>query len=432
MTKSNQSSDEAQSRRRFLKSTSLATAATVVAPAMSRGQDEGSILKVGLIGCGGRGSGAANQALTADANAQIWAMGDVFESQLNNSRKNLTKQKEGQVDVPQNRQFLGLDAYEKVLASGVDVVILTTPPGFRPQHLKAAIDAGKHVFCEKPVAVDAPGIRSVLESAEKAKQKKLNIVCGFCWRYDFARRAAYQRIHDGAIGDVRSVYATYHTGPVKPMPPASARRDNESDVAWQLRNWYNFSWLGGDGLVEQAVHSVDKIAWTMGDIEPVAAVGVGGRQIPAKGGNIFDHFHIVYEYPESVFCQMGSRQQTGCHSENHDYISGSNGHCKITWDGPVIRGKENWRYKDETNDMYQEEHNTLFGHIRSGDYINDGEWLAKSSMLAIMGRMAAYTGQRVTWKQAMESELDLAPDDLEWDDSFQPTGLPRPGQTKFI
>ena len=378
-----QTPDEAQSRRRFLKSTSLATAA-VVAPTVAKAQDESSVIKVGLIGCGGRGSGAANQAMTADSNVRLWAMGDVFSGQLQNSHKNLSAQKEDQVDVPQDRMFVGLDSYEKVLKSGVDVVILTTPPGFRPQHLKAAVEAGKHVFCEKPVAVDAPGIRSVLESAQLAKQKNLNIVCGFCWRYDNARRAAYKLIHEGAIGEVRSVYATYHTGPVKPMPPASARRDGESDVAWQIRNWYNFSWLGGDGLVEQAVHSVDKIAWTMADIEPMAAVGVGGRQIPAHGGNIFDHFHIVYEYPGGVYCHMGSRQIPGCHSENHDYISGSEGNCKITWDGPRITGKERWKYRGEKNNMYQEEHDTLFAHIRKGETINDGEWMAKSSMLAIM------------------------------------------------
>ena len=284
-------------RRQFLKTSSIATAAGIMAPIASRGQDQGTKLKVGLIGCGGRGSGAANQALTADSNTELWAMGDVFESSINRSLKGLTAAKESQVNVPEERRFLGLDAIDKVLATGVDVAILATPPGFRPEHLRKAIDAGKHVFCEKPVAVDAPGVRSVLESARVAREKKLNIVCGFCWRYEFARREAFGMIHDGAIGDVRSVYATYHTGPVKPMPDASARREGESDVEWQVRNWYNFSWLSGDSLVEQAIHSVDKIAWAMNDIDPIAAVAVGGRQIPAKGGNIFDHFHVVYQYP---------------------------------------------------------------------------------------------------------------------------------------
>ena len=431
MNPSELSSDTTQSRRSFLKATSLATTAGVLAPHFASAQEPGSKLKLGLIGCGGRGSGAANQALTADSNVELWAMGDVFESSIERSLNGLTEAKKDQVNVPSDRQFLGLDAVDKVLASGVDVVILTTPPGFRPQHLRKAIEAGKHVFCEKPVAVDAPGVRSVIESARMAQEKKLNIVCGFCWRYEFARREAFGLIHDGAIGDINSVYSTYYTGPVKPMPEASARREGESDVEWHVRNWYNFSWLSGDSLVEQAVHSVDKIAWAMKDIDPIAAVGVGGRQIPAHGGNIFDNFHIVYEYPEAVYCHLGSRQQAGCYSENHDYIKGSKGNCRITWDGPVIRGDVNWRYKGEENDMYQNEHDTLFGHLRSGEYINNGEWMAHSTMLGIMGRMAAYTGQRITWKMAMESEEDLAPDSLEWNGEFTPTELPRPGQTKF-
>ena len=431
MTIPTDSSDPSHSRRQFIKTTSIATAASVLAPSVTGAQEAGSTLKLGLIGCGGRGSGAANQALTADSNVELWAMGDVFDTSLQRSLNGLTKQKEQQVNVPQERQFVGLDAIDKVLNSGVDVAILTTPPGFRPQHLRKAIEAGKHVFCEKPVAVDAPGIRSVLESAQLAKQKKLNIVCGFCWRYEFARREAFQLIHDGAIGDVLSVFATYHTGPVKPMPTETARRDGESDVEWQVRNWYNFSWLSGDSLVEQAVHSVDKVAWAMKDIDPVAAVAVGGRQIPAKGGNIFDHFHVAYEYPGGIYCHLGSRQQPGCHSENHDYITGTKGKCRIAGGGPIIRGETNWRYKGPDNDMYQNEHNELFGALRSGDYINDGEWMARSTMLGIMGRMAAYTGQRITWKMAMESQEDLAPDNLSWDSSFTPTALPRPGETKF-
>lgn len=425
------SSEAAKSRRNFLKTTTVATAAGVLAPSLSSAQEPSKKLKLGLIGCGGRGSGAANQALTADSNVELWAMGDVFDSSITRSLNGLKKAKEQQVNVSEDRQFIGLDAVDKVLASGVDVVILTTPPGFRPQHLRKAIEAGKHVFCEKPVAVDAPGVRSVLESARMAKEKKLNIVCGFCWRYEFARREAFGMIHEGAIGDVTSVYSTYYTGPVKPMPEASARREGESDVQWQVRNWYNFSWLSGDSLVEQAVHSVDKVAWAMNDIDPVAAVGVGGRQIPAHGGNIFDHFHIVYEYPGGVHCHLGSRQQSGCHSENHDYIRGTKGNCKVTWDGPVIRGEVRWRYKGEENDMYQNEHDTLFRHLRSGEYINDGEWMARSTMLGIMGRMAAYTGQRITWKMAMESEEDLAPDNLSWDGKFTPTAMPLPGKTKF-
>ena len=204
--------------------------------------------------------------------------------------------------------FVGLDAYQKVIDSGVDVVLLATPPGFRPVHLKAAVDAGKHVFCEKPMATDAPGVRSVLESVKAAKEKNLSLVAGFCWRYEAARREFYQRIHEGAIGDIRAIYATYYAGPVKPMPPASERPAGMGDLEWQMRNWYNFTWLSGDGYVEQACHSVDKVAWAMKDQSPLKAVAVGGRQTPNNQGNIFDHMFVVYEFPDDVRAFVGQRQ----------------------------------------------------------------------------------------------------------------------------
>ncbi len=415
-------------RRQFL----ATTAAAAAAPSILRAAQDDRKLKVGVVGLGGRGSGAARQALTADSNCELHAVGEAFKPKANKSLDGLRKKFGDQVNVPDERIFIGLDAYKKVLDSGVDVVLLTTPPGFRPQHLAAAVEAGKHVFCEKPVAVDSTGVRSVLESVRKAEAKKLSIVTGFCWRYNFARRALYEKVHEGAIGDVVGVYATYLASPVKPMPPADKRPEGLSDVEWQVANWYNFDWLCGDSLVEQAVHSVDKIAWAMKDIDPIAAVGSGGRQIPAHGGNIYDHFNVCYEYPNQVRCHMASRQQRGCYGENHDYITGTKGTALIVRGQCIIRGEQNWRYDGEQNDMYQEEHDTLFRAIRRGEPRNDGEWMAKSTLLAIVGRMAAYTGERVEWGQAQASGEDFAPDDLKWEDDFQPSPTPKPGVTKLV
>src|SRR5262245_18706832 len=283
------------SRRDFLKSSSAAAlAAPFVLTAQAKDVSPGETLKVGLVGCGGRGTGAAAQALKADQNVELVAVGDAFERPIAGALKAIsTEAGEDKVKVRANSRFVGLDAYQKVIDSGIDVVLLASPPGFRPVHLKAAVDAGKHIFCEKPMATDAPGVRSVLESVKAAKEKNLSLVAGFCWRYEGARREFYKHVHDGAIGDIRAIYATYYAGPVKPMPPATARAEGTGDLEWQLRNWYNFAWLSGDGYVEQACHSVDKVAWAMKDQSPLKAVAVGGRQTPNNEGNIFDHMFVV-------------------------------------------------------------------------------------------------------------------------------------------
>ncbi|MEO7678633.1 MAG: Gfo/Idh/MocA family oxidoreductase, partial [Verrucomicrobiota bacterium] len=337
------------------------------------------------------------------------------------------------VKVTPEKCFTGLDAYQKVLESGVDVVLLATPPGFRPVHLRAAVDAGKHIFCEKPMATDAPGVRSVIESVKLSKEKKISLVAGFCWRYEVARREFYKRIHDGAIGDIRAIYATYYTGPVKPMPPASSRPQDMGDLEWQMRNWYNFVWLSGDGLVEQACHSIDKIAWGMKDATPLKAVAVGGRSVPNNQGNIFDHMFITYEFDNDVRAFMGQRQTGNCHSENSDYLMGAEGIAKIPgWAEPVIRGKESWRYRGPKTDMYQQEHNELFAGIRSGQYPNDGDRMVHSTMMAIMGRMAAYTGQEITWEDALNSKEHLVPTQLDWKMQLDIPPMAVPGFTKLV
>lgn len=424
-------------RRDFLKATSgaLGTALVTGSPAIISAQTVTNAIKVGLVGCGGRGTGAASQALHADDYTELTAVADIDQPQITKcleTLKRIQKVADRVKTVPEN-QFLGLDGYEKLIASGVDTVLLATPPGFRPMHLAACVASNKHVFCEKPVSTDAPGIRWVLETTDKAKSKNLSLVAGFCWRYNKTIQDTFQQVEDGAIGRLVAYYATYYTNPVKPMPPASARPEGMSDVEWQIRNWYNFVWLCGDSLVEQAVHSVDKIAWAMHDEPPISAVGVGGRTIPAEDGNIYDHFEINYLYPNGTRAFMANRQSEGCYNENADYLLGTDGVC-IIGRGPVprIEGKTNWVWNGEKYDMYQREHDVLFASIRKSQPVNDGKRMATSTLLAIMGRMAAYTGQQVTWDQALNSQERLVPDNLDWKGSLPVTPRALPGITKLV
>lgn len=429
---------ETTSRRQFIKTSTSATVGGVIAFNIASSSTSfaanSDTLKIGLIGCGGRGSGAASQALHADNNAVLTAMGDVFSNQIESSLGSLKRDKEiaDRVQVEADRHFVGLDSYQRVINSGVDVVLLATPPGFRPQHFKAAVAAGKHIFCEKPMATDAAGVRSVLADAEEARKKKLSVVAGFCWRREPGRREFYKRIHEGAIGDIRAIYATYLTGPVKPMPAANTRPAGMGDVEWQLRNWYNFVWLSGDGLVEQACHSVDKIAWAMNGRLPVKAVATGGRQIPNNEGNIYDHIDVFYEFENEVRAFMAQRQISDCYGDNSDYLMGSGGTATLKgWSVPVILGQQRWRYSGPKKEMYQVEHDELFAAIRKGEPINDGVWMCNSTLMAIMGRMAAYSGQEITWEQALNSEEKLVPDNLTWDMELKPAPMAMPGRTKF-
>jgi predicted dehydrogenase len=429
------------SRREFLKTSGAVTAATMAAPFIATGRaadiSPGDTIRVGLVGCGGRGTGAAQQALKADSNVQLVAVADPFESQMEQSVAALAKSSEvaDKVKVDGARRYGGLDGYQKLIDSGVDLVILASPPGFRPAHLKAAVAAGKHIFCEKPMATDAAGVRSILASVEEARRKNLAIVAGYCWRYDLARREFFKRIHDGAIGEVRGMYHTYYTGPVKPMPAASARKSGMSDVEWQVRNWYNFTWLSGDGFVEQAIHSVDKMAWLMKDVPPVKCTAVGGRQTPNHEGNIYDHIEVNYEFANGVRGFVVHRQIPNCHSENRDYIMGSKGLGYIGRRPRIaveITGENEWQAPPATRDMYQVEHDELFASIREGKPINDGVRMATSTLMGIMGRMAAYTGQEVTWEQAMQSKEQLVPDPIDWTTPMPITPVAIPGKTRLI
>ena len=390
-------------------------------------------LKVGLIGAGGRGSGAAGQALTADPNNVLTAVADIDEAIVENSANRLRRSERFGSRVKIDNAFFGLDAFDKVINSGVDVVLLATPPGFRPQHLTAAVNAGKHVFAEKPCAVDSPGVREVIAAQKLAQTKNLGLVAGFCWRYNEMVQQAVEQMKNGAIGRMVAHYSTYYTNPVKPMPPESSRPSGMSDIEWQIRNWYNFTWTCGDSLVEQAVHNADKIMWFMNDQPPASCVGVGGRAVPANGGNIFDHFDINYVWPNGYRVFLVNRQSTGCYNGTLDYVMGTDG-TLLLGGGPARiespDGKVKWQFQGEAYDMYQREHDVLFNSIRAGKPKNDDLNLATSTLLAIMGRQAAYSGQQLTWEQSLNSELSLMPKPLDWTGKHEPHPLAQPGRAK--
>jgi predicted dehydrogenase len=416
-------------RRKFLQT----GAATLAAPAFLSAMQATKAIKIGLVGCGGRGSGAASQALKADDFSNLTAMADVFQERIDESVERLKRMHKDKVQVQSSSMFVGLDAYQKLIDSDIDVVLLATPPGFRPEQLRYAIEKGKHVFCEKPMAVDGPGVRHVMETVKMAREKKLNLVAGFCWRYSNYIVETFDRVHKGDIGNIVNYYATYYTNPVKPMPPADTRPAGMSDIEWQIRNWYNFTWTCGDSLVEQAIHSVDKVAWAFKDAPPASCVAVGGRANPAHGGNIFDHFAVNYVWPSGQRATVANRQSEGCYNENADYIMGTKGQAIIgKGPNPRLTGENPWTYSGQKYDMYQREHDLLFQAIRKGEVINDGDRMCLSTMMGIMGRMAAYTGQQITYEQALNSQERLGPDKLEWNGKFEPSPLAQPGKTRFV
>jgi predicted dehydrogenase len=359
-------------------------------------------------------------------------MADVFKDHLDFTREHLQRLGSDKVDVKDDFCFVGFDAYEKLLGlKEVDLVILTAPPGFRPLHLQAAVAAGKHIFAEKPVAVDAPGVRAVLKACEEARRKSLAVVSGLCWRYDNGMRETFARIHDGMVGDVVTLQCTYNTGGLWMVP----RQPAWSDMEWQLRNWLYFTWLSGDHNVEQHIHSLDKMAWAMKDHYPVRATGIGGRQVRTapEYGHIFDHHYVVYEYANGVKLFSCCRQQNGCANDVTDHIMGTQGTCDVM--KYTIKGQHRWRYSPspgaKDDGMYQNEHNELIASIRAGRPINNGDYMTKSTLMAIMGRMATYTGQMITWERALNSHEDLSPARYEFG-SLPTPPVARPGITKFV
>lgn len=423
------------SRRDFLKASALAGGALAVnniaANAFQGGND---LVKVGLVGCGGRGSGAIAQNLSADSNCKLVAVGDTFrdraEGVVNGLRRHRNEELRAKVDVPAERIFIGLDAYQRVIEQS-DLVILATPPGFRPIHIEAAIRARKHLFTEKPVAVDGPGVRRVLTAYETANTNNLCVVAGTQRRYERFYLESMQRIHGGDLGTITSARCYWNQGGLWHRN----REEGMTDVAWQLRNWLYFTWLSGDHICEQHIHNLDVMNWALGNSHPESAVGLGGRQVRTgpEFGHIFDHFALDFTYPNNVHVTSMCRQIEGCDGNVSEAVVGTRG----VWasNSPGITGERAWRYPNMRRndpDPYQEEHNALYRAIRTGQRINDLKNVAESTLTAIMGRMACYTGKVVTWQQALNSQQTLMPENLTWDTPIPVPPVAMPGRTPVM
>ncbi|MPY88458.1 MAG: twin-arginine translocation signal domain-containing protein [Luteitalea sp.] len=407
------SDQESFSRRDFLKSataaavgTSLATVPNV-AGAYAAGSDE---IRIGVIGCGGRGTGAAGDALRGAEGVRLVAMCDAFADRLDRSREMLTKKFGEAAAVSDDHCFIGLDGYEKLLATDINYVILATPPGFRPLHLEAAVAAGKHIFTEKPVAVDGPGIRRVLAVADTAAQKSLAIGAGTQRRHQHGYIETMRRVHGGAIGDLVAARCYWNQG----FLWNRERQPDWTDVEWQMRNWLYFTWLSGDHIVEQHVHNIDVVNWAMQG-HPASAVALAGRQVRTapEFGNIYDHFAVDFEYANGVHALSMCRQIENCANRIAEALVGTKGTCDTKPNEYEIKGAQAWTGTKDPISPYVQEHTDLIESIRKGTPINELEQVAESTLTAIMGRMSAYTGQLVTWEQALNSEVSLVPETLE-------------------
>jgi len=373
-------------------------------------------------------SGAAVKALEADKGVVIWAMGDVFEDHLISARQTLDQKDSDRMLVTDDRMFLGFDAYKAVIAQDVDYVILATPPGFRPEHFVAAIAGGKHVFMEKPVAVDAPGIRKVIRASTSARHKGLAVVAGTQRRHQGTYLECIERIHDGQIGEVTATYAYWNQGGLW----MHTRKDEWGDLEWQMRNWLYFSWLSGDHITEQHIHNIDVCCWAK-DAYPVSCTSLAGRQVRTHKayGHIFDHFATEYVFEDGTKMQSQCRQIDGCKSNVSEHIVGTKGQSNgAKW----IRGENPWQWAGEPPNPYMQEHRDLIDSIRAGDPLNEGIRVAKSTLVAIMGRMSAYTGQEISWDQAFNSDETLVPpsDTLSFEMDLGVAEVAVPGRTKFV
>jgi predicted dehydrogenase len=419
------------SRRTFL-GTSAAAAAAFAFPTgvFAQGSD---VLRVGLVGCGGRGTGAARDCLRGSAGVELVAMGDLYPDRLKESRAQLAKAAASDADlarrikVTDGTAFTGFDAYEQVLAAGIDLVILATPPGFRPAHLTAAVAAGKHIFAEKPVAVDPAGVRTVLAAYDAARQKGLGIGVGTQRRHEAQYLETIRRIHDGAIGHVVSGQVFWNQGGLWSHAPSA----EWSDTEWQIRNWLYFAWLSGDHIVEQHVHNLDVANWVLG-AHPIRAVGVGGRQFRTgeRFGHIYDHFAIDYEYPNDVRIVSMCRQIEGTRSRIGEHFIGTKGRSNAANE---IWGATPWKFQRAERPIspYVQEHTDLVASIRAGKPINELKQVAESTLTAILGREAAYTGQELTWDEVLNADQVLAPPVIAFGDLDVPP-VPMPGRTKLV
>lgn len=442
MKNKNNKQNVGQSRRSFVKTSALVTGGLMATPLGVSGMGHlhnEKKLKLALVGCGGRGSGAAVQALTADENVELVAMADAFGDRLEKSLTSIQKHFDGEkkIDVKEKHRFVGFDAYKKAIDMA-DVVILTTPPGFRPYHFEYAINNDKHVFMEKPVATDPVGVRKVLEMARVAKQKKLNVVVGLQRHYQKRYLDLLAKVHEGAIGKITGGQVYWNSDGVW----VRERQAGQTELEYQMRNWYYFNWLCGDHILEQHIHNIDVGNWFVGDY-PISAQGMGGRQVRngKDHGEIYDHHFVEFTYASGAVISSQCRHIPNCMRRVDESFQGTNGSVEIGA-GKIkdLEGNVVFQYNGRRDpNPYQVEHDKLFASIRNGGVIADAENGAKATLTAILGRMATYSGSVITFEQALNSDLQLAPESMDWNstppvmpDANGNYDIPMPGKTKYV
>ena len=409
-------------RRSFIKQSAAAVSLSAVAgfslerTAHAAGSD---VIKIGMIGCGGRCSGAAGEALQAGPDVRLVAMCDIFDGRLQSARKTLTRHAPEQVAVDDDHCFVGFDGYQKVIDS-VDVVLIACASKFHPMYAEAAIKAGKHVFVEKPHAIDPVGVRRMRAVCELAKQKGLSIVSGLQSRFSNGWQETVKRIHDGMIGNVVAIQSMFLRGPYR----TEARKANLTETQYQFSNWYHFRWLSGDDVTQSLVHNLDRASWILKEEMPQSAFGLAGRSASFGEiyGDMFDHHTVVYEYKSGVRVYALCRTELGCYNNSGDIIMGSKGTCQL--DRCRITGETNWHFAGKSNNPYQAEQDALFAAVRKGEPLNSGSYMANSTMLGVLGQIACYTGKQTAWSDAAESNLQFGP--TPEDSTFQtpPPSLP--------
>jgi len=432
------SSNKSLNRRQFLRTSAVAASAAAVATldlsrtAHAAGND---LIKVGMIGCGGRNAGAAAQALTADPGAKLVAMCDIFRDRIEAKRQEIKASRGAQVAVDDNHCFTGFDGYKHVIEAA-DVVLIANAAKFHPFHAMAAIQAGKHVFVEKPHGIDPAGIRLMQQACNLAKEKKLCIVSGLHSRFHSGYAETVQRIQDGAIGDVVTIEENFLRAPYG----VTERKSGMSEIEWQCSTQYHFRWLSGDDVVQSLVHNLDRASWVLGNKVPVKCHGLGGRSTMTEPiyGDVFDHHSVVYELENGVRIYALCRTTTGCYDESSSLIFGSKGKASIL--NCRIWGATNWRWQGSC-DPYQVEHDKLFAAIRSGAPINCGEYMARSTMITVMGQLSCYTGKEITWEEINKSDFYYPPKPEDCHDGMEPPtkpgvngsySVPEPGRTHMV
>ncbi len=416
------------SRRDFLKSSAAAAAALALGSldvgryAHAAGSET---IRIGMVGCGGRCTGAAVDAMDADPGVRLVAMCDVFMDRVLEKRRHLRSQKPAQVAVDDDHCFAGFDGYKHVIEN-VDVVLIANAAKFHPLHMKTAIEAGKHVFVEKPHAIDPAGIKTVTAACELAKKKKLSVVSGLQSRHHPGYQETIERVHDGAIGEIIAIEENFLRAPYG----LYARKPGMNEVEYQASNQYHFTWLSGDDVPQSLVHNLDRSSWVMREQAPVKAHGLGGRSsmFDPIYGNVFDHHSVIYEFANGVKLYAFCRTQTGCYNEVSSILLGSKGRCNVL--AMSIRGETNWQYRSSGDDNpYKIEHRQLFKAIRSGNPINSGYHMARSTLIGIMGQISCYTGKEVTWDQASKSDFYYPPKPEDCRLDMEPPVKPNPDGT---